>query len=119
MTKYPSTKKCRRPIHTAPELSDAIVRGRKLIACQWLDPPADFPVLFSCRLHGIEATGCVLRDGEVLITTNRRFACVYPAMFTNFRAVEESQWVSEIKWEWQVTRSVEDSGPHLVSLPDP
>lgn len=100
---------------TNPSLEDAVVRSRQLPDKSLLDPPADFPVLFSCKYSGQPSIGCVYRNGAVVILHDRMQhggICV----FNNMRAVDESESVTAIVWEWMVARLVEPPPPVAPAL---
>jgi hypothetical protein len=101
---------------TNPLLEDAVVRSRKLADGQMLDPPADFPVLFSCKYAGQPSIGCVYRNGAVVVMHDRMLHGGVCA-FSNVRAAEECDAVTEIKWEWGVVRFL-DPPPAALRIAD-
>jgi hypothetical protein len=103
------------PYFTAPELSDVIVRSRELGKSEQLDPPADWPVVFSCRYHGVEAIGCVYLNGVIVIMPNRFTPGTGPLLVCNWKAVETEGLVTDIVFEWQVTKNVPETGLRLVA----
>lgn len=94
------------PYLTAPELSEVIVRSRELGSDEQLDPPAEWPVVFSCQYHGAEAIGCVYLNGLVMIMPNRCSPNAGPVVVSNWRSVEQDGVITDIRFEWQITRLV-------------
>src|SRR5689334_5678308 len=87
-----------------PSESEAAARSRALQDGQQLNPPARWPALFTCRYMGEKAVGCVFRNGCVCVMPDRceRFG---PGVWNNLRAVEESDQITHVVWEWDVSRA--------------
>ncbi len=98
--------------YTAPELSDVIVRGRKLGNGEQLDPPGEFPAIFSCRYNDTASIGCVFLNGAVLVMPNRCHAKAGPIVIDNFRALEESSRIADITFEWTISRIPQEPRLH-------
>ena len=83
-------------------------RSRELAPGHSLDPPDEFPGLFSCDLVAangtkVAATGCVFRSGEVMVMPDDALA-TRPLLFASMRSVDRSAVITGIIWEWHVTR---------------
>lgn len=88
---------------TAPQKSDAITRDPENLSAQ-LDPPAEFPVIFSCKVNGGSAIGCVYRNGVVSIVPDKCDEKRMPQAFSRMAVIEESDYITDVEWEWQVKR---------------
>lgn len=101
---------------TAPELSEVIVKSRELQGGEQIDPPEEWPVVFSCRYHGAESLGCVFLNGIVMIMPNHCVPGTGPLVVQNWRAVESDGVVTDIRFDWVVTRSIREDGPRLADV---
>ena len=93
---------------TDPECQEVVVRGRQLTDGKQLDPPGDWPVVFSCKYHGVDSIGCVFLNGAVMVMPNRCSRQAGPCGFCHFGAVEHSTHITDIRFNWQVTKSAEE-----------
>lgn len=101
---------------TAPELSDVIVRSRELQRGKQLDPPAEWPVVFSCRYHDVESIGCVFLNGFTTIMPNQCVPGTGPLMVSHWGGVESNGAITDIRFEWQVTRSVRENDRPIADV---
>ena len=90
--------------YTNPECQEVIVRGREGGSKQ-LEPPGDWPVVFSCRYRGAESIGCVFLNGAIMVVPNQCTHEAGPIVFTNWAALEKCELIAEVVFEWQVTHT--------------
>jgi hypothetical protein len=102
---------------TLPEEQEVIVRGRALTGSQQLDPLGDWPVVFSCKYRGADSIGCVFLNGAIMVMPNQCSYDVGPIVLANWAAVEQSSEITEVIFEWQVTRTPRDADLHIVQPP--
>ena len=93
----------------APLIPEVAERSRLLTSPSGqLMPPADYPGLFTCKIYERPAIGCVFRNGTVVVMPDHADRSGLFTIFSHMRALEKADYVTDIVWEWQVTRRIED-----------
>ena len=87
---------------TPPREQYVIAEGSKLEEKDQLEPPGEQPVVFSCRLKGVGAVGCVFPNGLAMVVPNRCSGECGPWLYSNFGFVERDKNVTDICFVWQV-----------------
>jgi hypothetical protein len=95
--------------YTDPARADVVERSRQLADGEQLDPPGEMPALFTCSYGGQPAVGAVFRNGAVCIWPDHVEPSLGPCAYTNMRAVEQSEAVTDVLWQWGVSRLLDVS----------